>query len=81
MGGEANYADLRRRVVAHLLAPFKIRNILSKAGAIHGLALVCILEAVDSASFEIASGHIRVGRLVNRRDMQIVSRGAAIGQA
>ena len=30
-GGEANYGDLRERVVARLLALFKIRNILSEA--------------------------------------------------
>jgi len=39
-GGEANYGDLRGRVVARLLALFKIRNILSEAAAVHPLALV-----------------------------------------
>jgi len=80
-GGEANYADLRGRVVAQLLALFKIRNILSEAGAVHRLALVCILDPVTSGRFHIASGHIRVGRRVNGRDMRIVSIGAVIGQA
>jgi len=45
------------------------------------LALVCILDPVNSGRFHIASGHIRVGRRVNGRDMRIVSIGAVIGQA
>jgi len=80
-GGEANYGDLRGRVVAWLLALFKIRNILSEAGALHRLALVCILNPVNSARFHIASGHIQVGRQVNSRDMRIVSTEVVIGQA
>ena len=80
-GGEANYGDLRGRVVARLLAFFKIRNILSEAGAVHRLAVVCILDPVNSGRFHIARGHIRVGRRVNGRDMRIVSIGAVIGQA
>jgi len=80
-GGEANYRDLRGRVVARLLALFKISNILSEAGAVHRLALVCILDQVNSRRFRIASGPVRVGRRVNGRDMRIVSIGAVIGQA
>ena len=75
-GGEAKYGYLRKRVVAWLLALFKIRNILSEVGAVHRLALVCILDPVNSGRFHIASGHIRVGRRVNGRDMRIVSIGA-----
>jgi len=67
--------------VARLLALFKIRNILSEAGAVHRLALVCILNLVNSGRFHIASGPIRVSRWVNGRDMRIVSIGAVIGQA
>ena len=67
--------------MAWLLALFKIRNILSEAGAVHGLALVCILNPVNSGRFHIASGYIRVRRWVNGRDMQIVSIGAVIRQA
>jgi len=59
--------------VARLLALFKIRNILTEAGAVHRLALVCILDPVNSGRFHIASRHIRVGKRVNRRDMPIVS--------
>jgi len=57
-GGEANYRDLREWVVARLLALFKTRNILSEVGAVHRLALVCILDPVNNGRFHIASGHI-----------------------
>jgi len=57
-GGEANYGDLRGHVVARLLALFKIRNMLSEAGAVPRLALVCILDPVNSSRFHIASRHI-----------------------
>jgi len=79
-GGEANYGDLRRRVVARLLAPFKIRNILIEGAGVHCLALVRILDPVKGVRFHIASGHIRVGNWINGRDMRIVSIGAVIGQ-
>jgi len=80
-GGEANYRDLRGRVVARLLAPFKIRNILSEAAAVHRLALVRILDRINGGRFYIPSGHIRVGNRIYGRDMRIVSIGAVIGQA
>jgi len=67
--------------VARLLALFKIRNLFSQAGAVHRLALVCILDPVNCGRFHIASGHIQVGRHVNGRDMRIVSIGAVIGHA
>jgi len=57
-GGEANYADLRGLVVARLRALFKIRDMLSQAGAVHRLALVCLLDPVNSGKFHIANGHI-----------------------
>jgi len=60
---------------------FKIKHIVSEAGAVHWLALVCILDPVNSGRFHIARGYIRVGRRVNGRDMRIVSIGAVIGQA
>jgi len=56
--GEANYGDLRGRVVAPLLALFKIRNILSEAAAVHRLALVCILDPINGGRFHIPSRHI-----------------------
>jgi len=61
-GGRANYGDLRGWVVAQLLALFKIRNILSEARAVHWLALVCILDPVNSGRFHIVSRHIQVLR-------------------
>jgi len=76
-----NYGDLRGPVVAQLLAPFNIRNILSEARAVHLLALVCILDSVNSGRFHIASRHIRVGPLVNGRDLLIVNIGVVIRQA
>jgi len=53
--GEANYGGLRERVVAQLLALFKIKNILTEAGAVPRLALVCKLDPVNSGRFHIAS--------------------------
>jgi len=67
--GDANYGDLRGRVVARLLALFKIRNILSEAAAVHRLALVRILDLMNGGRFHIPSGHIRVGNRINSRDM------------
>jgi len=63
-GGEANYGDLRGRVVARLLALFKIRYILSEAAAVHRLALVRILVPINGGRFHIPSGHIRVGNRI-----------------
>jgi len=51
--------------VARLLALFKIRNILSKAAAVHRLALVRILNPINGGSFHIPSAHIRVGNQIN----------------
>jgi len=66
--GEANYGDLQERVVARLLAHFKIRNILSQAAALHRLALVHILDPINGGRFHIPSGHIRVGNRINGPD-------------
>jgi len=52
-GGEANYGALQEQVVARLLALFKIRNILSEAGAVHRLALVYILIQSIVADFTL----------------------------
>jgi len=80
-GGEANYGDLRGPVVTRLLAPFKIRNILSEDAAVHRLALVRILDPINGGRFHILSGYIRGGNRINGREMRIVSIGAVIGQA
>jgi len=52
-----NYGDLQGRVVARLIALFKIRNILSEAAAVHRLALVRILHPINGGRFHIPSGH------------------------
>ena len=44
------------------------------------MALVCILDLVNSGRFDIASIYIMVGRPVNHRAMRIVSIGAVISQ-
>jgi len=80
-GGEANYGDLRGRLLARLLALFKISNILTEAAAVHRLSLVGILDPINGARFHIPSGYIRVSNRINSRDMRIVSIGAVIGQA
>jgi len=54
-GGEANYGDLRGRVVARLLALCRIRNILSAAAAVHRLALVRRLDPINGGRFHIPS--------------------------
>ena len=72
---EANYGDLQGRVVAQLLEPFNIRNILSDAAAVYRLALVHILDPINGGRFHIPCGHIRVGNRINSRDMRIVSIG------
>jgi len=80
-GAEVNSGDLRGRVVPRLLAHFTIRNILIEVEAVHRLALVGILDPVNSGRFHIVSGHIQVRRRVHGRDIGIVSIGAVIGQA
>jgi len=67
--GEANYGDLRGRVLARWLALFKIRNILSEAAAVNRLTLVRIRDSINGGRFHIASGHSRVGHRINGRDM------------
>jgi len=80
-GSEEGYGDLRGRVVAQLLALFKIRNVLSGAGDVHRLALVPILDPVGAGRFHRGRGHIGVSKWPNGRDMRIVGIGAVIGQA
>ena len=68
-GGEESYEDLRGRVVAQLLAHFKIRNVLSGAGGVRRLALVRILDPVGPGRFHGGSRQIRVSKRPNGRDM------------
>ena len=62
-GGEESYGDLRGRVVARLLALFKIRNVLSGAGDAHHLAwyaysipLALVDFTAEADIYESASG-------------------------
>ena len=64
-----------------MLALFNISNVLSRAGDIHHLALVRILDPVGAVRFHRGSGHIRVRKRPDGRDMRIVIIGAVIGQA
>ena len=80
-GGEESYGHLRGRVVARLVALFKIRNVLSGAGDVYRLALVRIFDPVGTGRFHRRNGHIRVSKRPNGRDMRIVGIGTVIGQA
>jgi len=57
-GGDANFGDLRERVVARLLALLKIRNMVSEAAAVDCRALVGILDPINGGRFHILNGHI-----------------------
>src|SRR5207302_1556750 len=78
---ETNYGDLRVPAVARLVALFKIKNVLSEAAGVQWLALVHVLDLASGGRFQMASGHIRVGKRLSGRDMRIVSISAVIGQA
>jgi len=80
-GGEDSYGDLRGQVVAQLVALFKIRNVQSRAGDVHRLALVRILDPIGAGRFHRRSGHIQVSKRPNGRDMRIVGIGAVIRHA
>jgi len=80
-GRVQSYGDLRGLAVARLLAPCKIRNVLSEAAGVYRWALVQVLDPINGARFQLASGHIRVGKRSTGRDMRIFSIGALIGEA
>jgi len=67
--------------VAQLLALFKIRNVFSEAAGVRRLALLHVLNPINSGRFHLASGHIRVGKRRSGREMRIVDIGTVIGQA
>jgi len=60
-GGEDSYGDLRGRGVAQFLALFKIRNIFSEAAGVRGLALLRVLDPINSGRFHLPSRHIQPG--------------------
>jgi len=80
-GGEDSYGDLRGWGVAQLLALFKISNVFSEAAGVRRLALLRVLDPIDSGRFHLASGHIRVGKRRSGREMRIVDIGTVIGEA
>jgi len=64
-----------------LLALFKIRNIFSKAAGVRYVALLHVLNAINSGRFHLVSGHIRVGKQRSGCEKGIVDIGTEIGQA
>ena len=69
------------RGVAQLLALFKIRNVFSEAPGVRRLALLRVLDLINSGRFHLASGHSRVGKRRSGREMRIVDIETVIGQA
>jgi len=61
-GGEESYRDLRGQGVARFVGLVMMRNILSKAGGVRGLALLCLVNPINMGRFHLASGHIQVGK-------------------
>jgi len=57
-GGEDSYGDLRGRGMAQLLALFKIRNVFSESAGVRRLALLRVLDPINSGRFHLPSGHI-----------------------
>ena len=73
------YGELRRRAVARLVGLFKIRNV--RMEVVSQLGFVRVLDPVNGGRFHGASGHIRVCRRRNGRDMRIIDIGVVVGQA
>jgi len=69
------------RGVAQLLALFKIRNVFSEAAGVRPLALLHVLDPINSGRFHLASGDIQVGKWRSGREMRIVDIETVIGQA
>ena len=63
-----------------MLALFNIRNVLSEAAGVRRLALLHVLDLINSCRFHHARGHIRVGKRRSAREMLIVDIGTVIGQ-
>ena len=73
--------DLRGRLVARLFGLFKIRSVRSEVVGVNRLALVQVLNPMDSGRLHIGSGHVRVCKRPSSRDIRIVDIGTVIGQA
>jgi len=78
---ERTVMEIFGRGMAQLLALFKIRNFFSEAAGIRRLALLRVLDPINSGRFHLASGLIRVGKRRTGREMRIVDIGTLIGQA
>ena len=79
-GGEDSYGYLRGRGVAQVSALFKIRNVFSEAAGVWCLALLRVLDPINSGRFYLATGHIGVRKRRCGREMRIVDIGTVIGQ-
>jgi len=58
-----------------------MRHLFSEAAGVRRLALLHVLDPINSGRFHLATGHIRVGKRVSGREMRIVDIGTVIGQA
>ena len=73
------YDELRGWAIACLLGLLKIRNV--RMEVVSRLAFVQVLDPVNGCRFHGASGHIRLCRRRNGRDMRIIDIGVIVGQA
>ena len=72
------YGELHGRAVARLVGLFKIRNVRTEV--VSRLAFAQVLDRVNGGRCHGASGHIRVCRRRNGRDMRIIDIGVVVGQ-
>jgi len=72
------YGELRGRAVARLEGLFKIRNMWT--GVASRLAFVQVVDPVNGGRFQGSSGHIRVCKRRNGRDMRLIDIGVVIGK-
>ena len=72
------YGELGGRAVALLVGLFNIRNLRTEV--VTRLADVQVLDPVNGGIFHGASGHIRICKRRNGRDMRIIDIGVIVGQ-
>ena len=78
-GGLDMYGELGGRAVARLVGLFKRRNVRTEV--VCWVGFVQVLDPVNGGRFQAASGHIRVCKRRNGRDMRIIVIGVVVGQA
>ena len=78
-GGLDMYSELRGWAVACLVGLFKIRNVRKEV--VSRLAFVHVLDLVNGGRFHGATGHIRLCRRRNGRDIRIIDIGVVVGPA